>query len=61
MNIEEMKKDREQGVMFCRVAFEKLLDAALEMQQTLINIAASEKEPNAAEYAAAVVTRVDAL
>ena len=61
MNIEQIKDDRAKGVMVTTIAIDKLIAAAAEMQQALINIAASEKELNAAEYAAAVVKRVDAL
>ena len=61
MNIEQIKKDRNSGVMVTSATVNKLLDAALEMQQALVNIATIKNSSNHAEYAVAVVKRVEAL
>ncbi len=38
MNIEQLQSDRKNGVIIGRVTFDKLIEAAHEMQQALVHI-----------------------
>lgn len=38
MNLDQVKKDRDGGVMICRETWDKVLDAALLMERSLLAI-----------------------
>ncbi len=60
MNIEQMKSDLDQGIMLARTEIVKLVEAALLMRHSLINIQYQEGEyPD--EIAEEVLTKVNEL
>lgn len=59
MNIQQIQKDVDNGVMICRTTVHKVLAAAGLMEQALINLADSKGHNS--DYARAVVDRVEEL
>lgn len=59
MNLEQVKKDRDGGVMICRDTWGKVLEAALLMESTLIDMFNEEGEVG--EQAFAKLKEVNAL
>jgi len=58
MNIEQIKKDREQGIMICRATYDKLVEASLMMQRALDDASRYDFDPLDAKQ---VLEKVKAL
>jgi len=61
MNIEQIKKDREQGVMICRATYDKLVEASAMMELALKDIADKHDDPAASSNADEVLAKVAVL
>lgn len=59
MDIEQAKKDFDNGVMICRGTWARVLEAAVVMEQALSNIV--DEPDHAKDYASRVIERVGKL